>query len=183
MITYKEKQMMTFRLMFILSVLFALFAGAVEARDSDNAEKLALAVSVVEATNAAVTVKRIIPILLEQQKRVFLSQNGGNVSEQQQREIELTLQFLAEELELIYPAFEANVAALYAKKFSENDLKAILAFYTSGVGKRFASGSTELSREIGTLGQEWMAKEALDAAKRARARAIEEASNKQKNDF
>ncbi len=168
--------MMTFRLIFILSVLFAPCAGSVEARDTDNAEKLALAASVVEATNAAVTVKRIIPILLEQQKRVFLSQNGGNIDEKQQREIELTLQFLTEELELIYPAFEANVAALYAKKFSKDDLNAILAFYTSGVGKRFASGSTELSREIGTLGQEWMSKEAFDAAKRARTRAVEEAS-------
>ncbi|UTW55175.1 DUF2059 domain-containing protein [Kordiimonas sp. SCSIO 12610] len=159
-------------LLLLVISTFPLFPQTAEVDE----KALTLAEEVVEVTNAGDVVRRIIPIMLEQQKRVFLSKGSADITDEKRNEINLTLKYLNEELESIYPAFKVEVAKLYANKFSVTDLQAILDFYTSDVGQRYSSGSIELSQEIGALGQKWMAKEALDAAKRARARAVEDIS-------
>ena len=169
--------MMTYRYVFLFVICVLSFQKSVISQDVNvDKEAMSLAIEVVKVTHAAETIKRIVPIVLEQQRRIFLSQNGGNLDDKQRQEINLTLQYLSEELEAIYPAFQDDVAALYAQKFSKIDLKAILTFYKSDVGVRYSAGSIELGQEIGALGQRWMSNEALEAAKRARTRAITDIS-------
>jgi hypothetical protein len=165
--------MITKYFLLITSISFFLTSSVTAQEDNVDVETLAIARDVIEVSSAAETVKRIIPILLEQQKRIFISQNGGELTEEKQKEISLILQYLTEELDLIYPAFYEEIAKLYATKFSKSDLMVLRDFYSSDVGRRFTSGSAELSREIGVLGQQWMMGNATEAAKRARTRALE----------
>jgi hypothetical protein len=165
--------MITKYFLLITSIAFFLNSPVIAQEAEIDAETLAIARDVIEVTNAATTVKRIIPILSEQQRRIFVSQNGGEVTEEKQKEIALTLRYLAEELEAIYPDFYEEIAKLYAKKFSKIDLVILRDFYSSDVGKRFTTGSAELSQDIGVLGQQWMSGNATEAAKRARMRASE----------
>jgi hypothetical protein len=166
------------RYVFLFAICVLSFQQSVISQDTQiDKETMLLATEVVEVTHAAETIKRIVPIVLEQQRRIFMSQNGGNLDDRQRSEINLTLKYLSEELEAIYPAFQADVAALYAQNYSKADLKTILDFYKSDVGVRYSAGSIELGQEIGVLGQRWMSNEALEAAKRARSRALMETAS------
>ena len=58
--------------------------------------------------------------------------------------------------------FDASLASLYDKlvpsymeTYTKEDVKAILAFYDSAVGKKMASKATELNEKAEVVGKEW----------------------------
>lgn len=60
-------------------------------------------------------------------------------------------------------------AAIYAEHFSENDLKALAAFYRSDVGKRFISEQPAIIKEVTPLAIKW----GMEAGHSAAQHAIE----------
>jgi hypothetical protein len=53
------------------------------------------------------------------------------------------------------PEMKDRQVALYAKYFTHDDVKALLAFYQSDIGKKAIATMPDLTREGSALGQQW----------------------------
>jgi hypothetical protein len=147
-------------------------AGFAQSDRSGN-EKLDVARELIALTSATDTIRKGFEFSLNQQKQAFLSQAGDDITPERKRELDLTIEYLGEELDAVFPEFFDQVAALYAEQFSLEDLKEVRDFFKSDVGRRYTQGGFELGAKAAALGQEWFKTVATDAARRSRARAIE----------
>jgi len=53
------------------------------------------------------------------------------------------------------PALNNKIAAIYMEHYSHADIKEILAFYNTAVGKKMAKGVQEITPEVMKVSQEW----------------------------
>lgn len=63
--------------------------------------------------------------------------------------------------------------AIYARNFTQEEVRALLAFYSSDVGKKVTAAMPVILRETGAAGQQWVAKQlpTIVSAMQARLRA------------
>lgn len=63
----------------------------------------------------------------------------------------------------------AILARVYAEKFSEAELKEIIAFYESPTGKKFVGATADIGKQTMGRLQEWSGKVSKDATDRLKA--------------
>jgi hypothetical protein len=127
-----------------IAAAFLAFTLAIPAFAADEVapERLALAKQVMELSGATAVYNNYdknLDTMLGQ-----LRQYMPNADEQMITDIK---KMAIEEFAAVKPALMENAAELYARRFSEDDLKALVAFYKSEAGKHFAAAMPELSAE------------------------------------
>jgi hypothetical protein len=115
-----------------------------------QAANVQIAREVVVASGATRAFDGVVPSILQQSLNVFLQQNPDLQKD------------LTESVRAIAPTFEKRtteivdiIAAVYATRFTEAELKALLAFYTSPVGKKFVAQLPSVLEESFVKTQEW----------------------------
>ena len=128
-----------------------------------SAAYMQLARDVVEASGATRAFDTVIPAMMQQAYSMFVQQNP---------DLQKALQ---ESIAAIRPEFDARrveirdiVAAVYAKKFSEPELKELLGFYRSAIGKKFVIEIPAVLEESFARTQEWGGKLSEDVVARLR---------------
>lgn len=138
------------RALALLAVLTA-FSTAVSAQTAaPSASAVQIAREVVDASGATRSFAGIVPNILGQSLSVFVQQNPDLTKD------------LTESVKTIAPEFEKRsseisdlVARVYATRFTEAELKELLTFYRSAVGKKFVSVLPSVLEESFVKTQEW----------------------------
>ena len=127
--------------------------GLAAAQAQPNAAQLQVARDIVEASGAARAFDPVIPGILQQAINVFVPQNPDLQKP------------LLESAQTIAPNFEKRrseiidiVARVYASKFTEAEMKELLVFYRSTVGKKFVAEQAAVLQESFRRTQEWSVK-------------------------
>jgi hypothetical protein len=135
-----------------LTLLIALgaFAVPVAAQTAPSSANVQLAREVVVASGATRAFEGVIPSILQQSLNVFVQQNPDLQKD------------LVEALKAIGPGFEKRtteiidiIASVYATRFSQQELKELLTFYQSAVGKKFVTLLPNVLEESFIKTQEW----------------------------
>jgi uncharacterized protein len=128
-----------------------------------SAAHLQIARDVVEVSGATRAFDTVIPGMMQQAYSMFVQQNP---------DLQKPLQ---ESIAAIRPEFDGRrgeirdiVATVYAKKFSEPELKELLTFYRSATGKKFVAEISGVLEESFSRTQEWGGKLSEDVVARLR---------------
>ena len=148
------------------ALFFALTAlcTAALAQSAPTSANVQLARDVVLASGATRAFDGVIPSILQQSLSVFVQQNPDLQKE------------LTESIKTIAPALEKRaseiidiIAKVYATRFSQPELKEILAFYQSAVGKKFVTQLPSVLEESFVKTQEWGGKISEEVVQQLRA--------------
>jgi hypothetical protein len=137
----------------VLLALTVLGGAALAQSASVTSANVKLAREVVVASGATRAFDGVIPSILNQSLNVFVQQNPD------------LQKVLTEAVKTIAPGFEKRkeeivdiVATVYASRFTEPELKELLTFYRSAVGKKFVSVLPSVLEESFVKTQEWGSK-------------------------
>jgi hypothetical protein len=160
------------RAMTLILALAALNVPAV-AQTAPSAANVQLAREVVLASGATRAFDGVVPSILQQSLNVFVQQNPD------------LQKVLVESMKTIGPVFEKKsseiidiIASVYASRFTSGELKELLSFYQSAVGKKFVTQLPSVLEESFVKTQEWGGKvseeivQALRAEMKKRGHAI-----------
>lgn len=135
------------------ALLLAGFVGVAAAQQQPSAAHIQIARDAVEASGAARAFDPVIPSILQQAINTFVPQNPDLQKP------------IVESVQTIAPSFEKRrseiidiVARVYAAKFTESELKELLTFYRSTVGKKFVAEQPAVLEDSFRRTQEWSAK-------------------------
>jgi hypothetical protein len=134
----------------VLALAVVAMSSAAQAQKKPSAQEMAAAKELTLLIGAADVSKPLIAGVVEQAKVVFLQQNpalSNDLNEISEK--------LRNELEPRISEFTDEVARLYALHFTEDELKAILAFYKSPVGKKMQAQQPLIVNASGQFAQEW----------------------------
>jgi len=134
----------------VLAISVAVMSSTAQAQKTPSAEQMATAKELTQLIGAADLSKPLIAGVVEQAKVVFLQQNPGLSKDLN----EIAAQ-IRQELEPRISEFTDEVARLYATRFTEQELKAIVAFYKSPVGKKMQTQQPLIVNASGQFAQEW----------------------------
>jgi hypothetical protein len=135
-----------------LTLLTALgaFGATAAAQTAPTSANVQIAREVVVASGATRAFEGVVPSILQQSLNVFVQQNP---------DLQKTL---VEALKTIGPGFEKRtseiidiIASVYATRFSPQELKELLTFYQSAVGKKFVTLLPNVLEESFVKTQEW----------------------------
>lgn len=137
----------------LLAALAAFSTAALAQAVPSSASSVQIARDVVVASGATRAFSGVIPTILGQSLNVFVQQNPDLQKD------------LSESIKTIAPAFEKRadeiidiIARVYATRFTEAELKELLGFYRSAVGKKFVAVLPNVLEEGYAKTQEWGAK-------------------------
>jgi hypothetical protein len=140
------------------------FGGAGHAQQKPSAAAVEAAKEIMALKGAATIFGALIPGVIEQGKSMFEQQNpalGKDLSE------------VAAKLRVDYAprlaGLMAEVAALYASHFTETEIKEILAFYKTPVGKKMIAEEPKAIDKSMTYAQDWAVKLSGEVATKIRA--------------
>lgn len=146
-----------------LALVLAGFCGAAQAQQPTPAQ-IQTAREIVLASGASRSFEPIVPSILQQAIAMFVQQNPDLQKQ------------LTEAAQAIQPEFEKRrdeaieiVARVYAGRFTEAELKEILAFYVSPVGKKYVTTQPVVLEESFRLVQQWGGKVSEEIVTRMRA--------------
>jgi hypothetical protein len=154
-----------FRLVRTGALAFALvgLAGPAAAQQP-SAAQIQIARDIVEASGANRSFEPIVPSILQQAVAMFVQQNPD------------LQQALIETAQTIRPEFDKRrveiveiVSRVYASRFTEAELKELLAFYRSTVGRKYVSILPSVLDESFNRTQQWSAKISEEIVNRMRA--------------
>jgi hypothetical protein len=127
--------------------------GLAFAQAQPSSAHIQIARDAVEASGAARAFDPVIPSILQQAINTFVPQNPDLQKP------------IVESVQTIAPSFEKRrsevidiVARVYALKFTEAELKELLTFYRSTVGKKFVAEQPAVLEDSFRRTQEWSAK-------------------------
>jgi uncharacterized protein len=147
-----------------LFVALIAFGTAALAQSAPTAANVQLAREVVLASGATRAFDGVIPSILQQSLSVFVQQNPDLQKD------------LTESTKAIAPAFEKRsteiidiIATVYATRFSQAELKELLNFYQSAVGKKFVALLPSVLEESFVKTQEWGGKLSEEVVQQLRA--------------
>jgi hypothetical protein len=132
-----------------LSGMLAVGLGTTRAQTPDRARHEA-AKQLMVHSGAVKQFDAAIPLILEQMSRSFMSVAPDKGKEIREVFDQLVPRFLERKGELI-----DQIAALYAAELTLQELNAIIAFYKSPAGLKFAGLQPKIVRESMVLGQSW----------------------------
>ncbi|SHM80124.1 DUF2059 domain-containing protein [Roseibium suaedae] len=132
------------------AVMFALAAAPVQAQTSEFTEShLAAAKEVVTATKALSSFDDILPLLAEQTRTLFVQADPARTQEIVDVTSEVALKLAAKRADLNKTIYE-----IWARRFTEEELKQLVAFYQSPLGSKLTdNGPTITALAIGAARQ------------------------------
>ena len=125
------------------------FAAAANAQ-APSASHVKLAREVVELSGSVRAFERAIPQIFQQVYTTYTQQNPDL-----QKEISSVLQDLIPEFDKRKDEIGGIIAQAFAAKFSEAELKELIAFYTSAVGKKLTNEHAAVLQDAFAKTQEW----------------------------
>lgn len=131
-----------------LALLAAPAVGQPQAQPSSASIELARQLIVLKG--GAPLYESVIPGVIEQAKQVFLQQNP-----MLQKDLDATAVALRTEYEPKKAEILTEVAKLYASHFSEQELKEVLAFYNTPVGKKMLAEEPRVIDQSMGMAQNW----------------------------
>jgi uncharacterized protein len=126
------------------------FAAAANAQTPPSASHLKLAQQVVEISGSAKAFDRAIPAIFQQTFTTYVQQNPDL-----QKDISAVLQSLIPEFDKRKSEIAEIVAHSYANAFSEAELKELIAFYNSPVGKKLVGQNAAILQDSFQKAQVW----------------------------
>lgn len=111
---------------------------------------MATAEKLIKVTGADTVFNPLIPGVIEQAKLLFLQQNPDLASDLNAVAAKLRAEYAPKLAELT-----KHVAKLYVKRFSEAELKKLLAFYQSPLGKKLLTQQPEIVNSSMKYAQNW----------------------------
>jgi hypothetical protein len=133
-----------------VAVALVALGATANAQPKPSAAAMATAQQLVKITGAASAFDPLIPGVVEQAKLLFLQQNPDLAGDLNAVAAELRKEYAPRVSELTN-----HVAELYAKRFTEAELKQILAFYTSPIGKKYQNQLPQIVRDSGQFAHDW----------------------------
>lgn len=155
------------RFFLVFALLFMIAVPPAFAQEAAS-ERLAVAKQIVKLTRVTETMENIMPSIMQQQMQALPGRE--NLSEEQQKAIDAAVQEFAAEFAASFEPMFDQVAALYAQKFSLEELEGVRDFYQSDVGQSFVAGSMELAPQMAQFGQTWVQQNIMPAAQKFGAR-------------
>jgi hypothetical protein len=134
----------------LLVVALVAFASAAHAQHKPSATAMATANELIKVTGATNLFAPLITGVIEQAKIPFLQQNPALGKELNEIAIKLR-----NDLAPRFSELTNEVATLYATRFSEPELKAILAFYRSPTGKKLLAQQPQIIDASMKFAQDW----------------------------
>lgn len=111
---------------------------------------IATAGEIVKLSGAATLFNSLVPGVIEQSKILFLQQNPGLAGDLNEIGTRMRTEFAPRLNEL-----NLEVAKIYAEQFTEQELKDLLTFYNSAVGKKFVASQENVVNSSLRLAQDW----------------------------
>ena len=111
---------------------------------------LATAGEIVKLSGATSLFTTLIPGVIEQSKILFLQQNPGLAGD-----LNVIATKMRADLSPRLSELSAEVAKIYAERFTEQELKDLLAFYNSPVGKKFVVEQVDVVNSSLKFAQDW----------------------------
>ena len=147
-----------------LLVALAACGTAALAQSAPTSANVQLARDVVLASGATRAFDGVIPSILQQSLSVFVQQNPDL-----QKDLTESIKTIAPGLEKRASEIIDIIAKVYATRFSQAELKEILAFYQSAVGKKFVTQLPSVLEESFVKTQEWGGKISEEVVQQLRA--------------
>lgn len=136
------------RLIMALALLFPLALPA-QAQAPDR-EAVAEAEKLFDVMRMDNTMKAIMPLIIQQLSQLMVSQNPA-VKDDLEKLTPALMQVFTESL----PVFKAEMAKVYARKFTAADMKQLSTFMSTAVGQKFVAEQGALAQEGMAIGQKW----------------------------
>jgi hypothetical protein len=111
---------------------------------------LATAGEIVKVSGATTLFDTLVPGVVEQSKILFLQQNPGMAGDLNEIGAKMRAELTPRLVELT-----SEVAKIYAEHFTEQELKDLLAFYNSSVGKKFLAEQGTVVNTSLKFAQDW----------------------------
>jgi hypothetical protein len=139
--------------------------GATPAFAQDpSGSAVATAKELIEIKGGGAMFEPVIPGIIEQAKNTFLPTNPGLAKELTEVANQLRTEFLPRRAQLM-----EEIAKLYAQRFSEAELKEIITFYKSPVGKKMATEEPAVLEQSFQLAQQWASRLSEEVLQQYRA--------------
>jgi hypothetical protein len=166
-----------FRRLAASAVGLALFAGpalaqpaAPSSRSSNAASakiapaKLALAQAVIDATGAMRAFDPVLQEILEQARRTILATHPDV-----EKDLDASLRDTEKAFTPRQKVLHEMIAKVYARHFSEDELRKLLTFYQSPVGKKLVDTTPAVLRESYVAVRDWAQKLSVETMEHLRA--------------
>jgi uncharacterized protein len=148
----------------VAAIAFALAAfGTAAYGQKPSAAEMATAKELIVATDSTALFRPLIAGVVEQSKLVFLQQNPGLA-----KDLNEIAAKMRTDLQPRFSELSDELAKLYAVNFTEPELKAILVFYKSPVGKRLLAQQPKVIESGMRFAQDWANKLSDEVVKKMR---------------
>jgi hypothetical protein len=127
-----------------------LLAGFIGTASAQTAVQIQLAREIVVASGASRSFDPIVPGILQQAISLYVQQNPDL-----QKQLLESAQAIKPEFDKRIPELIDIIARVYAGRFSEAELKEVLGFYRSPVGKKYVATQPGVLEESFRLAQTW----------------------------
>jgi len=159
---------MTRLLSIFLSVLMLASLGA-PARADDAADRTAAAKELLSATHAVANMEKMIPIMMTQ----FLKAMPQPSSAKESQMLSAFQSRFESKFKAALPVMADELASVYTKRFTAQELRQIADFWKSPVGQKVASEQVAIATESSQIGMGYgqrLAKEAIEEAQKESAK-------------
>lgn len=148
----------------LLSASLALFAGSVAMAQEPSPATLAIAKEIIEAKGASRMFDPAIPGVIETAKNTFAQSNPALIKDLNEVAAQLRTEYAGKRAEI-----SDQMARVYAQRFSEDEIKDVLAFYKSPVGRKVIVQEPQILEETMTRLSTWADRFADEVLGRIRA--------------
>jgi len=148
----------------LVIALSGMTSAAFAQQPTPSAGQIQIGRDIVTASGATRAFEGIVPSILQQALNLFTQQNPDL-----QKDLTASIQMIAPEFEKRRVEIVDIVATVYAQRFTEAELKEILAFYRSTVGKKFVTELPAVLEQSFVKTQEWGGKLSEQVVTRLRA--------------
>lgn len=132
----------------LLGGMLAQPIAAQPARPPEEAMKAAR--EFVDASGAAAQFDQIMPLIMDQMTKAFVTLAPERAGEIRETMSEVLKRIKADKAGLI-----EEISAIYAEKLSIKDLREITKFFRSGAGRRMIVALPEVTRQAAAAGEAW----------------------------
>lgn len=133
-----------------ITVLFCAACQPALAEQRASPEAMDAARALIAVTGASAQFDQVLPLLTRPLTQAFVTLAPGRAGEIREVMAEMVKRFSARKGELI-----DEIAGIYARKMSVEDMRDITRFYQSEVGRRMVEAQPEIMRQSMLAGQNW----------------------------
>jgi hypothetical protein len=134
----------------VIAVLLAAASPVAQAQQQPSASSIQAAKQLIAVTGATTLFNPLITGVVEQAKLLYLQQNPALAKDLNEIAIQIRT-----DLQPRFSELTDEVARQYATRFTEQELKAILAFYQSPPGKKLLAGQQQVVEASMQFAQDW----------------------------